>query len=334
MRLRNIFFPIGVLFCALMLFECAARLCLPSWAPPSTEHEAFWQYDSLLGWSQKPGAGGIFRRNEFSAGISINADGLRDTIHPINKIPGRRRMMILGDSYGWGYGVGQDKIFHQIFQRQHPEWEVINASVSGYSTDQEYLYYTSRGYRYHPDVVVCLIAGNDFEGNRTSGYAWYSKPYFEAAGDSLILRNMPVPSSSLLQKFNRMIIGKTYVFSKILQFILPAFRELRRQPDNFRENDSTGILPPPTGPILRNLKHAVTANGGQFLLITVPMDSVGSRQVRRFSENDSIPLLQLDKIMAGHPEFYIPRDEHWSAAGHQTVSRAMESFLDSLRMIK
>jgi hypothetical protein len=317
-----------------MLMEAAARRLLPSWAPPATEHEAFWQYDSLLGWSQKPGANGVFRRNEFSVDISINTDGLRDTLHTLNKIPGRRRMMILGDSYGWGYGVGQDEIFHQIFQRQHPEWEVINASVSGYSTDQEYLYYTSRGYRYHPDVVVCVFAENDFEGNRTSGYAWYSKPYFEASGDSLILHNMPVPSSSLLQKFNRMIIGKTYFFSKILQFILPAFRELRRQPDNFPGNDSTGILPSPTGPILRDLKRTVTADGGRFVLITVPMDPGISRQLRRFSENDSIPLLQLDNAMAGHPEYYIPRDEHWSVTGHRAVFRAIESFLDSLRMIQ
>ena len=41
-------------------------------------------------------------------------------------------MLILGDSFGWGYGVEHHERFSKILEDAHPDWEIINASVTGF----------------------------------------------------------------------------------------------------------------------------------------------------------------------------------------------------------
>ena len=42
---------------------------------------------------------------------------------------------------------------------------MINAGVSGYSTDQELLWYRNEGIKYETDLVILVIAGNDVGDN-------------------------------------------------------------------------------------------------------------------------------------------------------------------------
>lgn len=41
-------------------------------------------------------------------------------------------MLILGDSFGWGYGVEHHERFSKILEEAHPDWEIISASVTGF----------------------------------------------------------------------------------------------------------------------------------------------------------------------------------------------------------
>ena len=75
------------------------------------------------------------------------------------------RVAVVGDSYVWGFGVEQEEVLTSRMQTLCPHLEVINLGVSGYSTDQEFLLYKERGVLFEPDVVVLVIAPNDFEGN-------------------------------------------------------------------------------------------------------------------------------------------------------------------------
>src|SRR4030095_12115366 len=101
---------------------------------------------------------------EFSVEVSINSHGQRDDEYPVERT-GKRRMFVLGDSLGWGFGVELHERFSERMEDIHPDWEIINASVSGYSTDQELLYLQHQGMVFAPDVVLLLFHPNDFEGN-------------------------------------------------------------------------------------------------------------------------------------------------------------------------
>ena len=69
-----------------------------------------------------------------------------------------RRMIVLGDSFVWGYGVDDHQIFTSLMEKKAgPPLEVINLGVSGFGNDQEFLLWNSLGYRWKPDEVLLLI---------------------------------------------------------------------------------------------------------------------------------------------------------------------------------
>jgi lysophospholipase L1-like esterase len=99
--------------------------------------------------------------------IKINSQGLRDREIPLERTPGTGRIIMLGDSLVLGWGVQFDDILSKRLERKfaadgHPV-EVINAGVGNYNSIQEVEYYLTRGYKFHPDLVVLNFDCNDAE---------------------------------------------------------------------------------------------------------------------------------------------------------------------------
>ena len=62
-------------------------------------------YDPLLGWRNIPNWKATTQRHK----LTINSRGLRGPEHPYEKPRGTFRIMVLGDSFTWGYGVADDE---------------------------------------------------------------------------------------------------------------------------------------------------------------------------------------------------------------------------------
>src|SRR5437899_3035923 len=102
----------------------------------------FWRHDPRLGWHHTAGSEGVFDRSPvFRTRVRINDKGLRGRDYPYERVAGRRRILVLGDSFVFGYGVEQEEIFTTVLEGLLPATEVINAGVSGYGTDQELLWF-------------------------------------------------------------------------------------------------------------------------------------------------------------------------------------------------
>jgi lysophospholipase L1-like esterase len=103
--------------------------------------------------------------------VRINSQGLRDYEYLLAKPAGVYRIMLLGDSttFGWGVPVNETtaKILERNLNAQHlPGYdhvEVLNAGVGNYGTVQEVTYYQTRGRAFHPDLVVLVYFINDPE---------------------------------------------------------------------------------------------------------------------------------------------------------------------------
>src|SRR5262245_37981594 len=149
---------------ALFLSEIALRLMgfKPMYVSP--ERDQFWKYDSLLGWANQPGQEGIFETPQFRTVVRINEKGLRDRPHSYERQNNLERILVLGDSFAWGYGVEESERFSQLLEKSL-DVEVINAGVSGYSTDQELLWYRREGIKYQTDLIILELAGNDVGDN-------------------------------------------------------------------------------------------------------------------------------------------------------------------------
>jgi HEAT repeat protein/lysophospholipase L1-like esterase len=94
-----------------------------------------------------------------------NHDGMRDREHALERRPGLRRVMVLGDSVTLGYGLRPEEAFPQVLQdlldARGLSAEVFNVAFSGWSTRQERIAYERIGRKYRPDDVVVAVCLND-----------------------------------------------------------------------------------------------------------------------------------------------------------------------------
>lgn len=99
--------------------------------------------------------------------VRTNEMGLRE--HPIGpKQPGRTRILMLGDSVLFGWGVrAEDTCSRQLETllrtRDGIDAETINSGVVGYNSYQEMTFLETRGAAIQPDAVVLLYVDNDVE---------------------------------------------------------------------------------------------------------------------------------------------------------------------------
>ncbi len=149
-------------------------------------------YDERLGWRNIPN----WKTTANGHTLTINSKGLRDREYPYQKPPGTMRILVLGDSFAWGYGVADDQVFSEVleakFEQTGANIEVLNGGVSGWGTDQEYLFLVDEGIKYAPDLVVLAIyVVNDVDNNASSKAYGLHKPVF--LNLNLELANVPVP---------------------------------------------------------------------------------------------------------------------------------------------
>jgi hypothetical protein len=179
-------------------FEAALRVAHRSTqGKERDERSTYMQPDAYLGWSKRPGARITYTRREYTVEVAINSRGLRDREREYGRVPGRFRILALGDSFIEAYSVPFEASLTAVLERTLTKqdcWvEVINAGTSGYSTDQEYLFYQREGVRYAPDVVVLFFHYNDLLHNVYERYYRLPKPLLDVSGPQIRQVNFPVP---------------------------------------------------------------------------------------------------------------------------------------------
>lgn len=103
------------------------------------------------------------------ADVAINSQGLRDKEYTLTKPAGTYRILMLGDSTTFGWGVPADATVAKILEQRlnaanlGRSFEVLNAGVGNYGTVQEVTYYLQRGRAFHPDLVILEYFINDAE---------------------------------------------------------------------------------------------------------------------------------------------------------------------------
>jgi hypothetical protein len=313
----------------LVLAELGVRMFRPEWAPVT--ERVFWVYDELFGWTHKPGQRGRFIHRDFSVEISINSRGLRDTEYTLERND-KKRMLILGDSFSWGYGVQHHERFSEILENNYSDWEIINASVSGYGTDQQFLYLKEEGLFYKPDVVLLLFNKTDFGNNINKEQYWYNKPYFILEDESLQLQNIPVPKTTLRQKLDRFFIGKTY-FWKVIYYLI-IYNTIRKggrhnQKKAFQKQNKYEV----TYQLIKAMNDLARKNGAKFILVSIPMIKKSRNFLQDLSAKLDISYLPLDAFFSNiEKTVTFPHDSHWNSVGHEAAAIAIDQFLQDLKI--
>ena len=263
-----------------------------------------YAYDARLGWFPVPDSSRSYYNGIYATVATHNHHGFRDRDHGAKDRP---RLLFLGDSFTWGYGVGDHDRFTDLLERHLPGWEVFNEGVSGYGTDQELLVLEQTVDDVAPDLVGLIFCGNDTEDNSTNNrYEGYFKPYFVEEDGALQLRGVPVPKS-----INYYAVAHSQLFrSRLVRTLADAVARLFG-PETVLNHD-------PTAALLKRMHELVESRHAGFFVGFI--DDVP--KLERFLEQEHVPTLRLQTKF----RFKDPA-AHWTPEGHAEIAGMLKTFL-------
>ncbi|MCA9217998.1 MAG: SGNH/GDSL hydrolase family protein [Planctomycetales bacterium] len=272
-------------------------------------------YDSQLGWRNIAN----WNASTFGHELTTNSKNLRDREYEFQKPAGAKRILVLGDSFAWGYGVANRDIFTEVlearFARDQTPYEVINTGVSGWGTDQEFLYFADEGVKYSPDVVVlAFYLGNDPVNCSGSIQYGLHKPVF--VDMDLTLANVPVPKPT--DESAQEITASADRHSLAVRII----EEIAKTCDSI---DAEFVLM--KFGVFQRPNHGAVRQANQDF--EAKLDRI----------RDSIRYLDLDAEFQKHGLSFTQLTEgvddgHWNVFGHQMVADILREFLAANSLIQ
>ncbi len=301
----------------------------------------FCRYDETLGWRLAPGRSGVFRKQEFSARVEQSEQGLRDRLYPHERVEGMKRVLVLGDSVVWCWGVEMSECFTGLMEENLPDTEVITAGVPGYGTAQELLLYENELVAFNPDLVMLVFVGNDPAENLSASI----RPVFKLRDGELVLTNVPVPrrkspTKEWLLAHSRLYWQLNYA-AQAVRYSVKMAREGTKldRPQGYmplspaQESEAWEV----TRALIDRLDQSVRSGGGRLVFV---LDGAPSGMAGRLSDHcgqRGIPFLDLrPHIEARHsPEqpAYLPHDPHYSPHGNRIVAEAILGFIETERLL-
>jgi lysophospholipase L1-like esterase len=279
-------------------------------------------------WRLVPGSPLIFRLAEGHAGriplgasprtvpYQTNTDGFRDPERGARR-PGVPRVLVLGDSFTFGWGVLDEQPYPQrtekLLRAQGLEVEVINAGIPGYNTEQEAVLLDELMPRYQPDQVVLGYVVNDAEPQAnapqppTITYRYVRSWSWEDARE-LVARHLAGQLD--WQSPNKLVTSVRYLDG--FQPASPKWRESKAA--------------------LGRIAHTCRAAGAQLLVMmlpdtTEPFDTsypyrIIHREVMAWSRELGVPAVDLLETFGGrnHVEYMVPDDGHPNARAHDSIA--------------
>ena len=100
--------------------------------------------------------------------VRLNSLGFRDADHALTAAPSTKRLLVVGDSiaFGWGIPDANNRLGEQVVQRLQRRtgetWEAMNASRGGADTLDE-IGFLQKMMPYQPNVVLLIYVFNDLD---------------------------------------------------------------------------------------------------------------------------------------------------------------------------
>jgi hypothetical protein len=301
----------------------------------------FCVYDEELGWKLRPGLRRVFRTPDFSAIVEVSPQGLRDRVYAHEPEDGRRRILVIGDSVAWCWGVDMPDCFTKLMETRLPDTDVLTAGVPGYGTAQELLWYERDLRRFRPDLVVLVFVGNDPADNLDTRH----RCRFELQDGRLVLNDRPLDRRKGRAK--EWLMGHSKLFAQIKYALQVGGQMLR----NLREN-----VPAPEGPafqrelpserdeslgitlaLLERFQQSTHADGSRFAMVVFDVTPQVEREIEAFGRARRIPVLLPERLRLAEQEGRPVRfatDPHYTPTGQAILADELLAFLDAEGLLK
>lgn len=172
---RDLLFPVFITFLFLVLLEITALLLEARVVRTADEtaHRPGWQtefFAQFFDWDEPdPDLLWRFKARLDNPLIKTNSDHLIGDEIPREKDPRTYRLLLLGDSSPVGLGLQSHslafgELLESLLEREYADrkrFELINAAVSGYTSEQIARFLELRGWDFKPDLVILYCGNND-----------------------------------------------------------------------------------------------------------------------------------------------------------------------------
>lgn len=356
--MKNVLQNVAVTLVATVISLVGIEVSLRIWGPEVLtlgNPYAFYEFDPVLGWNNRPNAKGQMTRSEFSFPVSNNSLGMRD-VEIGNKRPGEYRVAFLGDSFTWGMGVAYGERFTEVVAQQDARIHTLNFGVTGFSPVQ-YLLQLDRVFALQPDYVVLVFClENDLAENIEYTPYNHPKPYARLSSDGsrVEIAGYPLPVSS---KEGPALFGATSSLRIVglVKLALDTFNKkpggeilwalpFHAWPDLVSPQDQQAIdMAYRINELLLDeiRKRVDRAIGpGRFAVVLAPSES-------EYAPPDKLmyPNVVADRVLEGLMRLGIPAvdgrpvlttadfwktDGHWRPSGHRKIGELIAKYLESV----
>ena len=312
------------LIMVVLIFGAAAAAVRVTYEPPSTEgvrfehDKIYWVQDSDQKETVNP-----HREVRGSFKVSTDQSGLRVPIHQTEKAEGTFRIMTLGCSTTFGWGVEDKESYParletHLLQRGHSNIEVINGGQPGYTTFQGLWLWDKVLSKYDPDLV---LVGYVVQDARKVAYSDISQATLQQEAE--FFKQTVLNSSAFYQWLQRRINRVQTVQKEQSQQVYRVDEEL------YLKN-------------LRTFRSKIEGDGGRVVHFGFPLERVGYTEQHR-------AILRLEAENAGVPHFdpsaaieeatrsqtlYFPQDRgHANSEGCDLIAQMVADFLEEEKLI-
>ena len=337
----------------LLAVELLLRVAGPI-LPGDYQTATFTSYSTAFGRQNRPYRGGYKHTSEFTTRVRVNSKRLRGPEIDYAKPPGTFRTVVLGDSFTFALQVDEEETFvarlgERLEQTTGADlhFETINAGTDGWSTVNEYVWFTAEGYRYEPDLVVLMFfVGNDPGENadqiRTIAPGGRLIPETGAGGTWAEIR---LALSDLSMTYSFLEHG---VLARLSAPPEPTTPRTSTSPgprrteaaDRARKKRGWEV----SEPLLRQLREFCDARGIRLAVVGIPTaeqvddDGRPASPLREIAERADVPAIDLLEPFRASPRdlsqpIYFPKDRHWTAEGHDLGARIVAAELRQRHLV-
>ena len=294
-------------------------LSLSGW--PNTEatfdhNEPFWVVDSALTNKSFP-----HKEEATSFLVSTNSDGLRSPDSTPENTSDRFRIMTLGCSTTFGWGVEDNQTYpsrlQQYLDEETPQSiEVINGGQPGYTSFQGAWLWENTLQHYKPDVV---LIGYVVQDARKAAYT--------------------DKSQAILQGDNRFLKDHFLYRMKSYMALRAVLGSIQIQAKERGEGDEGGVFRVPPEDYVHNIRELISSiknQGGTPVLFGYPLERSGYTEMHRkilSAAGEELDVLFLDvqermEQATQTGEYYFKRDRgHANANGNGLIAKWVFDYL-------
>jgi lysophospholipase L1-like esterase len=300
---------------------------------------------------QKAGASGRHvSPGEFDAEFHINSKGIRGAEIDYAR-NGSRRILALGDSFTFGFGVEDDQTWPAQLQRQLGV-EVVNGGVMGWGLAEYLIWFQKEGVKYKPDLVVVGVHASDWVNAMNGLTSLDANGKIEVhqvppdAQDKVRRMTRWIPFYDALMTHSALANVARNVVVKTLHRQTPAALEQQGDPSGDAASD---VREDHNFALLRELQRQVRNAGGTLLLVFIPKyqalypetdpDKVShlfQKKLAQWASELDVPLLDMtpiyrdvvDRNGKSDPSYlFFLKDGHNNARGYRLIASTISDFL-------